>query len=146
MTQHRSGAREHADPVAGEEEPGERGDEALEDVEHGHRDAERLAVGAPDVRRADVAAPLLPDVLAAGQPHHDDAGRDRADQVPGEDEERVGEHGASLRGDAAGDGHGGAVTVTGSHDGISYAATQPLTTPQSRFSKNASTYEARSVW
>ena len=63
MAEHRRGAREHADPLTAELDADERGHEALGDVEQRHRHAEPAPVDAPDVRGADVAAPLLADVL-----------------------------------------------------------------------------------
>ena len=91
----------------------------------------------PDVRRADVPAPPLADVLAADQPREDVAERDGAEQVARDDDRDVrhcDEAYACRRGRrpyAA---------------GMRYVEIQPFTTSQSRFSKNASMYDPRSVW
>ena len=96
VPEHRRRAREHADPLAAELDADERRHEALGHVEQRHRHAEPAPVDAPHVGGADVAAPLLADVLAAEEPDDDDAERDRPDQVAPGDDEGVLEHRGSV--------------------------------------------------
>ena len=131
MTDHRGGAGEDSDPVARDLEADERRDEPFRDVEKRHGDPERGAVHAPDVRRADVAAPVTTDVVAAEEPREHVAEGNRAEEVAAEDDQGVGGHRRPNR---------------QRQNGMEYDAIHPFTTCQSRFSKNASTYEARSVW
>ena len=92
----------------------QRRDESLDDVEQHHGNRVACSCRPPDVRRPDVAAADLADVLAAEDPNKPVAARDAAGQVAGEDEER------SVQGV------------------IWYPLTQALTASQSRLSKNAS--------
>jgi hypothetical protein len=89
---HRGGAREHADPVAAEPEPDGGRHEPLGDVQDGHGKPQRPAVDPPDVRRADVAAPVPADVVAVHEPWQDVAEGNRAQDVGRRDESRVGDH------------------------------------------------------
>ena len=59
VAEHRRAAGEDAGQLADEQRPHERRHEALGDVEEHDRDPVPAAVGAPDVRRADVAAARL---------------------------------------------------------------------------------------
>src|SRR6185312_17074989 len=97
MAEHRRRPGEHADPVAAEPEPERGGDEALEDVEHRHWQAQRATVDPPDVRRAHVPTAVATDVVAAEKAGKDIAERDRADEVGGKDEEAVADHGVPAR-------------------------------------------------
>jgi len=86
MAEHRRRPGEHADPVAAEPEPERGGDEALEDVEHGDRQAKRPPVDAPDVRRAHIPAAVAADVVAAEKAGKDVAEGDGADEIRREDD------------------------------------------------------------
>ena len=94
---HRGSAGEDSDPVAAHLQSDERRNEPFGDVEERHRNAERGAVRAPHVRRADVAAPVTTDVVAAEEPREHVAERDRAEEVAAEDDQDVGGHHRPLR-------------------------------------------------
>src|SRR5262249_47511335 len=113
VAEHRSAACEHSDAVTLQHRRDERRNEALRGVEHASGKAELPAVHAADVRRADCAAALRADVLAAEDLHEPEAPRHRAEHVAARDEECV------------------------SHIGMAFCAIQPFTTSQSRLSKNA---------
>jgi hypothetical protein len=117
--------REHAREVRDVSVPDERRSESLRRVQDDDRQPEPPAVHTPDVRPADVAAAVTADVLVLDEPHEPVAPRHRAEQVAGDDEERV--------------------------DIQAYFWNLVLRHPvvdvdQSRLSKNASMYDARSVW
>ena len=99
VAEHRRAPREHADQLADENRADERGHEPLGDVEHDDRDPVGLAVRAPDVACADVAATDRADVLALEQEDEPVAERHRPQQVAAEDDE-----GAGHRVSAAGSG------------------------------------------
>src|SRR5438477_9589231 len=125
MATHRGGTRHHASQVRHDQGRDESRRESLCRIEQHDREAEPPAVDAPHFRPADVAAPVPADVVALDEPHEPVAPRHRAEHVPGDDEERR-RHSAYV--------------------GIWYFDTQSLTVDQSRLSKNASMYDARSVW
>jgi hypothetical protein len=90
VPEHGSAADERADESALELGRHERRDEALADVEQDDRDAQPRAEAAPDVRRADVPAPVLADVLPPQQQDEPVPEREAAGQVAGEYQERIG--------------------------------------------------------
>src|SRR6266540_5402945 len=123
MPEHRRSPGKHAGERRYGVEEHERRDESLRGVEQDDGDPVRTAVRPPDIRRADVAAPVAPDVLVLQRVHEPVPGRDRTGEVANEECERD------------------AYFV-----GIWYLETQSFTADQSRLSKNASMYDARSVW
>src|SRR5439155_17730703 len=90
--------REDADAVTLELRRDERGDEALQGVETHRRQPQPAAVHAPDVRRPDVAAALLADVLVAEDAHEPEPPRHGARHIPGSDEEGGGDQRSVLPG------------------------------------------------
>src|SRR5205085_10106480 len=118
--------RQHADQVAHEQRPRERRPEALRHVEEHDRNPVAPPEAAPHVRRPDVPAPERADVDAAPCPHDPVARGNRPGEV------------------AAGDAESGGECVA--YGRIWDLETQSLIVDQSRLSKKASMYEARSVW
>src|SRR5262245_35201178 len=124
VAEHRRAAGQRSGDRPGREGRGERGHEAFRDVEHDHRNRVAGPEGPPDVRGADVPAADGANV---------DTLRPADDPVP----ER------EAAGQVADDDEG--QRLDGYLKGIPYPVTQLLTVTQSRFSKNASMYAARSV-
>src|SRR5581483_8771523 len=123
VTEHRRAAREDAGKMRVRLRRDQRRDEALRGVHQHDRQPVPAPVDPPHVRPADVAAAERADVRALESADDPVAGRDAAGQVAGDDQDRQRQRA-----------------------GTPYPVTQPLTTPQSRLSKKASMYEARSVW
>jgi hypothetical protein len=115
VAEHRGASDQRSDEGALELNGHERGNEALGDVEHDHRRAEPRPETAPDVRGADVPAPVFPDVVAPDQQDEPVPEGEAAGDVAGEDEEEI-------------------VYL----ESIWYFETQSLTVAQSMLSKNAS--------
>ena len=92
MPEHREPAGKRADQLVDEDRPDEGGHEALGDVEEDDGDPVAASVGAPHVRRADVAAARGANVLPLHDPHRPVAERHGAEQV-GPDEHERGRHG-----------------------------------------------------
>jgi hypothetical protein len=114
VPQHRRAAGHDACPLPDDERADQRRDETLRRVEDDDREPESPPEDAPDVRPADVAAAVTPDVRPP----------DRRDQPIA---------GGYRAGEIAGDGD-----KDGGYFWIWYPDTQSLTVDQSRLSKNAS--------
>ena len=87
VAEHRRPAGERSDELVRHERPDERRHEALRHVEHDDRHAVGLAVRAPDVRRADVAAAHLTDVLVLEEEHEPVPERHRTEEVRAQDDQ-----------------------------------------------------------
>ena len=125
VAEHRGAAGEHGCQLADEERAHERRHEALRHVEHYDRDPEPASVGPPYVRRTDVAAAHLADVLALDEQDDPVPERHRPQQVAAKDDE--------------GRSHRGVLQELLRHfSGIWYFETQSFTTAQSRLLKKTS--------
>src|SRR6266404_1002607 len=82
-----------------EEHSEQRRHEALQDIEQHDRDAEPAAVGAPDVRGADVPRADLADVLVLDQEHEPVAPRARAQEIAKDNEPKEGHQRLRLAGE-----------------------------------------------
>ena len=122
MSEHCRAARQNAGELRHVDRGEQRGNEAFRGVDENDRQAEAPAEDAPDVGSADVAAAVLADVGPLDGADEPVPGRDRAGDIPGDD------------------GDCGSYFVS-----IWYFETQSLIVRQSRLSKNALMYDARSV-
>src|SRR5437588_9800649 len=128
VAEHRGAAGQHTGEVADEQRPDERRTESLRHVQEHDGDAVAPAEDPPHVGGADVPAPDRPDVDPAPRTHDPVPGRDRPREVADEYDER-GHHRDGRR-----------------YFRICDLDVQSLIVDQSRLSKKASMYEARSVW
>ena len=97
VPEHRRSAGEHAGEMRHHERRDERRHKALRRVQQHDRHAQPPAVDAPDVRPADVAAAVTPDVIVLDEPWEPVPPRHRAEYVARGDEER-GFHPAATSG------------------------------------------------